>query len=284
MLLKNDVYKVIINEISEPIATENFDYIYDFENYKNEEFKHILRIEVVVFEKILKIALYCDYCGNYELCSVLKNNKLIIVNFNTVYEFDLKTNQARYVVFPDMAGAIGLYDTGDGYLIHGEMCLVKLDYNLNKLWEFFGKDILVSGNADPLVITKDKIELTDFEGNHYIIDLTDDFKRQIIENNDRYCAFKEITKNPIILDFKRCCHCKSLHLMFKEKFGLPEYYGENWDALWDCLSCLFDEGMSIELHNFNLLSQEMKEYCKPLFRILEDLKEETPDFTYKIIS
>lgn len=183
-----------------------------------------------------------------------------------------------------IAAAIGLYDLGDGYLIHGEMCLVKVDYNLNKVWEFFGKDILVSGNGAPLIVTKDKIELTDFEGNHYVIDLTTDFKNQIQENNDKYCAFKEINENPIILDFSYCNHWKMLHLMFKEKFGLPQYYGENWDALWDCLRDLFDEGTIIELHNFNLLSREMRDYCKPFFRILEDLKKETPDFKYEIIS
>ena len=157
---------------------ENFDYIYDFEKYKNEEFKNILSVEVITLEKTTKIALYCNYCGNYEPCTILKHDKLIIVKFNTFYEFDLNTNKIRYIIFSNMAGAIGLYDMEDGYLIHGEMCLVKTDYDLNKLWDFYGKDILVSRNGNANInITNKKIELTDFEGNNYIIDLTDDFKR-----------------------------------------------------------------------------------------------------------
>ena len=285
MLLKNDLYEVTINKISELPTTEIFDYIYDFENYKNEEFKNILSINVVTTERNFRIALYCDFCGNYEACTILKHDKLIILKFNALYEFDLNTNSARHMVFSDIAGAIGLYDTGDGYLIHGEMCLIKTDYNLNKLWDFYGKDILVGKNGNNITVTKDKIELTDFEGNHYTIDLTDDFKQRILENNDRYCEFKKITENPIILDFSKCRYLGEIHLMLKEKFGLPEYYGENWDALWDCLRYLFDDKKYIvEVHNLNLLNEKLREECEIMLRVFDRVKSIESNFQYKIIS
>ena len=44
-------------------------------------------------------------------------------------------------------------------------------------------------------------------------------------------AFKPIKENPIILDFTKCKYLGEIHLILKAKFGLPEYYGENWDAL-----------------------------------------------------
>ena len=63
---------------------------------------------------------------------------------------------------------------------------------------------------------------------------------QVIEDHEpEYYEFKEITENPIILDFSKCKYLGEIHLMLKEKFGLPEYYGENWDALWDCLDDRF---------------------------------------------
>ena len=45
-----------------------------------------------------------------------------------------------------------------------------------------------------------------------------------MDYND-YHSFKEITDNPIILDFSKCKYLGEIHLMLKEKFGLPEYRG-----------------------------------------------------------
>ena len=44
-------------------------------------------------------------------------------------------------------------------------------------------------------------------------------------------AFRPITENPIVLDFTGCKYLGEIHLILKTKFGLPDYYGENWDAL-----------------------------------------------------
>lgn len=60
-------------------------------------------------------------------------------------------------------------------------------------------------------------------------------------------AFKPIEENPIILDFTGCKYLGEIHLILKTKFGLPEYYGENWEALWDCLRYLWLDGEIVKL-------------------------------------
>ena len=46
--------------------------------------------------------------------------------------------------------------------------------------------------------------------------------------------------NTIILDFTGIKSYWELHEYFKEVFRLPDYYGHNMDALWDCLYCCYD--------------------------------------------
>ena len=103
--------------------------------------------------------------------------------------------------------------------------------------------------------------------------------------SQEFYEYKEITENPIILDFAGCKYLKEIHMVFKIKFGLPEYYGENPDALWDCLRYLFyNEEKSVEIHNFNSLEKTLKEATAKLLEVLDDVAKETPNFSYKIIS
>ncbi len=205
--------------------------------------------------------------------------------FSTVYEINTLNGEARYLFLNDLAGAYGVYKVDDGYIIHGEMYVVKIDYDLNIIWTFSGKDIFASPDGkDAFTIYKDRIELIDFENNRYTINLNGELLQQIMINNVKYNSFKKITENPIILDFSKCKYPHNIHLILKEKFGLPEYYGENWDALWDCIQYLFEDETCVEIHNFYSSKIELQDYCKPLFTIFDDIHEENPSFTYKIIS
>ena len=138
---------------------------------------------------------------------------------------------------------------------------------------------------DSFKISNDKIELIDFENNHYTINLNGELIEQFQENQERYNSFKPISENPIILNFAKCGNnLGKIHLMLKERFGLPDYYGQNWNALWDCLRYLFDDEITVELHNFYSMEPKIQEYCNPMLEIFNDDHNETPNFVYKIIS
>ena len=99
-------------------------------------------------------------------------------------------------------------------------------------------------------------------------------------------AFKPITENPIILDFGNCRYLGDIHLVLKEAFGLPEYYGENWDALWDCLRYLWtkDETVNVEIHGFMSLDNTLREHCSTMFEVFDDVHNANPWVIFKRMS
>ena len=107
-----------------------------------------------------------------------------------------------------------------------------------------------------------------------------------MKNNFDSFALKEITENPIILDFSKCNYLGEIHLMLKEKFGFHDYYGENWDALWDLMRDVFSVGGKyvVELHGFYSLKKELQEECKTMLKIFDRVHNKTANFSYQIIS
>ena len=59
----------------------------------------------------------------------------------------------------------------DGYLIYGEIEIIKLDNEFNTLWKFSGRDIFVSTTGkNAFELTDHSIKLYDFNDNFYEID------------------------------------------------------------------------------------------------------------------
>ena len=69
----------------------------------------------------------------------------------------------------------------------------------------------------------------------------------------------------VILDAKKMAEKENMHEYFAKKFDLPEYYGRNLDALFDCL-CEINEPTLIKLKNEEFLDDSAKESLTQLFR------------------
>ena len=69
----------------------------------------------------------------------------------------------------------------------------------------------------------------------------------------------------VSLDAKNMVEKEKMHEYFAKKFDLPEYYGKNLDALFDCL-CEINEPTLIKLKNENALDSATKESLIQLFR------------------
>jgi len=93
----------------------------------------------------------------------------------------------------------------------------------------------------------------------------------------------------IILDFTDCQPIVDVHAVIENafKFPEPEVYGRNLDALWDCMSGLYDEPVLVEIYGFHKLYQlsEASAYMMDgILSVFDDVHEETPCFEYVVIS
>lgn len=172
MRLVNTIASVSVCEIAD-MSLHTVDFVYDPENYSSQDYKKILLIEINTETGLRKVALYCDFCGNFEYCTVLHQENLVIANFNSVYMINVSTGETQHKCFSDMAGALRLCLLGDGYLIHGECEIIKLDFAFNTQWTFSGKDVFASSDGKQVLnILDDRIDLMDFSGNTYTVSLT----------------------------------------------------------------------------------------------------------------
>ncbi len=96
--------------------------------------------------------------------------------------------------------------------------------------------------------------------------------------------FKSI-KNPIVLDFTGCETLGEIHRILKENFGFPEYYGENWDALWDCLDGLFlDRGnYTVQIFGFDTLEEKLGNECLSMLEIFNEIQIKFPNVAFEMI-
>jgi len=73
-----------------------------------------------------------------------------------------------------------------------------------------------------------------------------------------------------------------LHLQLTELLDLPEYYGNNLDALADCLSEIHQETCLV-LTQPEALSEALGDYAERFFRLLEHCASENPFFHVEIL-
>lgn len=90
----------------------------------------------------------------------------------------------------------------------------------------------------------------------------------------------------IIINFENCQYISEIHKTLKTEFELPDYYGENWDALWDCLDGLFyDEGrVVVDICGIHSLKEELQQAIRPMLQVFKDVSVNTPNMEFNIIS
>ena len=112
-----------------------------------------------------------------------------------------------------------------------------------------------------------------FEGMNILIKNIQNYNKLALSNKDINLLVKTFNS----------CFPKAISSIKKE-FDLPEYYGENRDALWDSLDCYCRENLLVQIVGLNTLSKEMMEYIDEILGVFSNVHEENPNITFEIIS
>ncbi|WP_207259722.1 barstar family protein [Desulfovibrio sp. Huiquan2017] len=78
----------------------------------------------------------------------------------------------------------------------------------------------------------------------------------------------------VILNGKKMLTRQTLHAELKEKLDLPDYYGANLDALWDCLTGWIDTPSHIVWEDASVTKEVIPEYFKRTLSVFREAEKE----------
>ena len=154
-------------------STDNkrYDYVLNPSNIRRGDMYKVLHLSVKG-DQNAEIALIGDYYTYPEDCAILEDDILTVLQNDYITQIDLKSVQIIAGYELDVFGTtFSIYRMSDGYLIYGEIEIIKLDNEFNVVWKFSGRDIFVSvTEKNAFELTDHSIKLYDFEDNFYEID------------------------------------------------------------------------------------------------------------------
>ena len=112
----------------------------------------------------------------------LIENEIIFSLGFTFFCFDIIEQKIKWKIRPDIAEVFEFYDLQDDFLVRGELAIHRIDKNGKIKWSYGGRDIWVNieGKREVQIIDN-KIYLTDFENNEYVIN----FDGQTLEDKPK---------------------------------------------------------------------------------------------------
>ena len=92
------------------------------------------------------------------------------------------------------------------------------------------------------------------------------------------------------IDFTNINYYYDVHFTIRDSLDFPDYYGCNWDALWDCLTDMAgNDPIHIEIIGLDVVEQKFGDTAEKLIGILRDFKhcyddEYVDDIRIEIVS
>ena len=88
----------------------------------------------------------------------------------------------------------------------------------------------------------------------------------------------------IVIDFSQCKYPLDLHNEIREKLELPEWYGNNLDALWDMLTGFIETPIEVTViyKPENKMAENLKESVLKVIETFKEASEEDEEIKINI--
>ena len=176
MILQNEICHIEIN-IDETYTVgsadnRHYDATLNPRDYRHNDLSKTLAIHISLYSKEYQIALIGPYHSYDSDCAVLEDDILTVLQDDMITQIKItNTSIIRHVLLNCFGCNFAIYKFKNGYIIHGEIEIILLNFDLIKQWSFSGRDIFVTiSNKEPFTIRENSICLYDFEDNYYEID------------------------------------------------------------------------------------------------------------------
>jgi hypothetical protein len=175
MVLENNKYRINI-EIDTTYtvkSTDNreYDLIFQVEDYPKGHMYKAFSIAIVNEETTHLIAIVGSCYSEPYHCATLEDNRLVVLMDNTIIFIDIERIKIiKSILINDFGICFALYRFKNGYIVHGELEVIKLDLNANVEWRFSGADIFATSKEDNFTVLENEIIVEDWQGYIYHID------------------------------------------------------------------------------------------------------------------
>ncbi|QUH31156.1 hypothetical protein [Vallitalea guaymasensis] len=110
--------------------------------------------------------------GLHDTCYIVDQGTLLICVGDCIFSINIMDLSLNWVIQGDDITCFQMFKANDMYVIHGELGISAVTSDGEIRWCFRGRNIFVTPDGkDDFRIIDDKIHLTDWEGNKYILDL-----------------------------------------------------------------------------------------------------------------
>lgn len=82
----------------------------------------------------------------------------------------------------------------------------------------------------------------------------------------------------ITIDCLKISDKEELHDTLAKALNFPDWYGKNLDALYDCLTSIFEE-ITITIENFSVLEKNLGSYAAAFMKVMKKADEDNERIT-----